>query len=64
MSRFVALLLGAAFVQSSAFVAPLEAVSASRPQRTQLRSGSGRYEQMQRAEIPQEKPGEMVLELG
>lgn len=53
MSRFVALLLGAAFVQSSAFVAPLE-VSASRLERTQLRSGSGRYEQMQRAEIPQE----------
>lgn len=59
MSRFVALLLGAAFVQSSAFVAP--GVAVGRPQRSQLRSGSGRYEQM-RAEIPQEKPGEMVLE--
>ena len=45
MSRFVAILLGAVFVQSSAFVAP----GASRPA---LRS---RYGQMQRqAEIPQE----------
>ena len=51
MSRFVALLLGAAFVQSSAFVAPVEAPAA--PAAARLRGG--RYEQMQRAaEIPQE----------
>eukprot|EP00438_Fugacium_kawagutii_P016946 Skav230409 [mRNA] locus=scaffold4006:61407:61820:+ [translate_table: standard] len=47
MSRFVAILLGAAFVQSSAFVTP----GAPRPA---LRS-STQYEQMQqRAEIPEE----------
>ena len=45
MSRFVAILLGAVFVQSSAFVAPGAPQPALR---------SGRYEQMQRAEIPQE----------
>ncbi len=46
MSRFLAILLGAVFVQSSAFVAP----GAPRPA---LRST--RYEQMQRqAEIPEE----------
>ena len=45
MSRFVAILLGAVFVQSSAFVAPGAPQPALR---------SGRYEQMRRAEIPQE----------
>ena len=45
MSRFVAILLGAVFAQSSAFVAPGAPQPALR---------SGRYEQMQRAEIPQE----------
>ncbi len=46
MSRFVAILLAAAFVQSFAFVAP----GAPRPA---LRS-STRYEQMQQTEIPEE----------
>ena len=46
MSRFVALLLSAAFVQSSAFVAP----GASRPA---LRSSS-HVEQMQLADMPEE----------
>eukprot|EP00434_Breviolum_minutum_P020522 symbB.v1.2.018095.t1/scaffold1431.1/size119194/9 len=46
MSRFVAILLAAAFVQSSAFVAP----GAPRPA---LRS-STRYEQMQQTDIPEE----------
>mmetsp|Transcript_88445 Transcript_88445/g.108293 ORF Transcript_88445/g.108293 Transcript_88445/m.108293 type:complete len:133 (-) Transcript_88445:112-510(-) len=45
MLRFVAILLGAAFVQSSAFVTP----GAPRPA---LRSNN-RYEQMQQAEIPE-----------